>query len=128
MQISTECSFVFVIGSFQNYSLFANFTGFPVKSPVLDNNLNTFYQPYGQTNQSWFLRLNSIYQLKWILVSIRGGISFFHLLFLRFSEIVSKKLNTINNGIWGGRDTKNYLKHINMSYKKIMSINCVFFT
>nr|XP_022301032.1 uncharacterized protein LOC111109241 [Crassostrea virginica] len=62
-----------IMGVFQSNILYANFTGFPENSLALDNNLNTFYQPDGQTDQLWFLKLKLIYQMKWILVSIRGG-------------------------------------------------------
>ena len=68
--------FIF-IGVFQSNILFANFTGFPEKSLALDNNLQTFHQPDKQTEQLWFLRLKLIYKIKWILVSIRGGIVYF---------------------------------------------------
>ncbi|XP_078340491.1 uncharacterized protein LOC144627392 [Crassostrea virginica] len=61
-----------IMGVFQSNLPYANVTGFPNKSDVLDNNYFTYYQPYGQTEQLWFLRLNKIYQMKWILVSIRG--------------------------------------------------------
>ncbi|XP_078309693.1 uncharacterized protein LOC144618054 isoform X2 [Crassostrea virginica] len=62
-----------ILGVFKRNLLYANFTGFPDKSVVLDNNYFTYYQPYDHTSQLWFLRLNKIYQMKWILVSIRGG-------------------------------------------------------
>nr|XP_022296413.1 receptor-type tyrosine-protein phosphatase alpha-like isoform X2 [Crassostrea virginica] len=68
-----------IMGVSQSNLWYTNFTGFPDYSFVLDNNHVTFYQPDGQTDQSWFLRLNSIYQMKWILLSIRGGNYEFHI-------------------------------------------------
>lgn len=54
--------------------VYTNFSGFPEKSEALDNNLHTFYQSDAQRDMLWFLRLNSAYEIKWILVSIRGGL------------------------------------------------------
>ena len=77
VQINNVSFFCFIfIGVFQRNLLYANFTGFPDKSVVLDNNHFTYFQLYDQTSKQWFLRLNKIYQMKWILVSIRGGILF----------------------------------------------------
>lgn len=42
-------------------------------SKVLDNNLDTFYNSEERSNASWFVRLDSVYDVKWILISIRGG-------------------------------------------------------
>lgn len=42
-------------------------------SKVLDNNLDTFYHSKDRSNASWFVRLDSVYDVKWILISIRGG-------------------------------------------------------
>lgn len=42
-------------------------------SKVLDNNLNTFYNSDERSNASWFVRLDTVYNVKWILISIRGG-------------------------------------------------------
>lgn len=42
-------------------------------SRVLDNNLDTFYHSKDRSNASWFVRLDSVYDVKWILISIRGG-------------------------------------------------------
>lgn len=41
-------------------------------SKVLDN-LDTFYHSKDRSNASWFVRLDSVYDVKWILISIRGG-------------------------------------------------------
>lgn len=42
-------------------------------SKVLDNNLDTFYHSDERINASWFLILDSVYEVKWIPISIRGG-------------------------------------------------------
>lgn len=65
------------IGTVQmDHILYTNFTGFPAKSDALDNNVHTFYQSDPQDDLLWFLRLNSTYDMKWFLVSIRGGLIF----------------------------------------------------
>nr|XP_022301034.1 scavenger receptor class F member 2-like [Crassostrea virginica] len=62
------------MGTVQNDpKVYTNFSGFPEKSEALDNNLHTLYQSDAQRDMLWFLRLNSAYEIKWILVSIRGG-------------------------------------------------------
>lgn len=67
--------------------LYSNFTGFPKKSEALDNNLHTFYQ----SDSAWFLRLNASYEMKWILVSIRGGLVSF--IFQAMHSIFNVKRN-----------------------------------
>ena len=101
--------------------MYANFTGFPEKSLVLDNNLQTFHQPDGKTDQLWFLRLKLIYKMKWILVSIRGGIVYFiyHIKDWKSKSynIVCKKLNTICVGIWCEWDTeRGPITRLNVGY------------
>lgn len=41
-------------------------------SKVLDNNLETFYNSEERSNASWSVRLDTVYDVKWILISIRG--------------------------------------------------------
>ena len=59
--------------------LYLNFTDLPKKSEVLDNYLYTFYRSDSFKDVAWFLRLNATYEMKWILVSIRGGLDFIHI-------------------------------------------------
>ena len=62
-------------GTLQNDpKVYTNYSGFPEKSEALDNNLHTFYQQDSKRDMLWFLRLNSTYEIKRILVSIRGGL------------------------------------------------------
>lgn len=42
-------------------------------SKVVDNNLDMFYHSDERINASWFVRLDSVYDVKWIPISIRGG-------------------------------------------------------
>nr|XP_022296023.1 uncharacterized protein LOC111105862 isoform X2 [Crassostrea virginica] len=63
-----------VLGTEQNDpKLYTNFTGFPQKSEALDNDLYTVFLSDTQEDPLWFLKLNSTYEIKWILISIREG-------------------------------------------------------
>lgn len=42
-------------------------------SRVLDNNLDTFYNSEERSSALWFVRLDAVYIVKWILITIRGG-------------------------------------------------------
>eukprot|EP00105_Crassostrea_gigas_P042324 XP_019926472.1 PREDICTED: uncharacterized protein LOC105336961 [Crassostrea gigas] len=51
-----------------------NFTDFPeTVSRALDNNLETFYASHEFKNASWSMKLDSVYLMKWFLISVRGG-------------------------------------------------------
>lgn len=51
-----------------------NFTDFPEPvSKALDNNLETCYASHEIKNASWFLKMESVYLMKWFLISVRGG-------------------------------------------------------
>ncbi|XP_065936957.1 receptor-type tyrosine-protein phosphatase zeta-like isoform X1 [Magallana gigas] len=51
-----------------------NFTDFPeTVSRALDNDLETYYTSHGIKNASWFMKLDSVYLMKWFLISVRGG-------------------------------------------------------
>lgn len=40
---------------------------------VVDNNLNMFYYLDERINVLWFVRFDLVYDVKWILILIRGG-------------------------------------------------------
>lgn len=52
-------------------------------SKVLDNNLDTFYHSDERNNASWFVRPDSVYEVKWIPISIRGGNNYMTLISLK---------------------------------------------
>ena len=76
--LSSILLFLIFLGTVQNDpKLYTNFSGFPRNWEALDNNLRTFYQSNQQKDMSlWFVRLNSTQEMKWILVSIRGGLDY----------------------------------------------------
>ena len=53
--------------------LYNNFTNFPEPSKAFDKDFDTYYSSKEQSGASWFLRLDAVYRLKWILASISGG-------------------------------------------------------
>ncbi|XP_078340142.1 uncharacterized protein LOC111110653 isoform X2 [Crassostrea virginica] len=53
--------------------LYNGFTNFPEASKALDKDFDTYYSSKEQSGASWFLRLDAVYRLKWILASISGG-------------------------------------------------------
>lgn len=64
---------LFFSGLFQlDKELVQKVSNFPT-SEALDNNLNTYYHSELRSNASWFLKLNEVKVVKWILISIRGG-------------------------------------------------------
>ena len=67
-----------ILGTEQNDpKLYTNFTGFPQKSEALDNDLYTVFLSDTQEDPLWFLKLNSTYEIKWILISIREGMAYY---------------------------------------------------
>lgn len=76
--LSSILLFLIFLGTVQNDpKLYTNFSGFPRNWEALDKNLRTFYQSNQQKDMSlWFVRLNSTQEMKWILVSIRGGLDY----------------------------------------------------
>ncbi|XP_065936979.1 uncharacterized protein [Magallana gigas] len=52
--------------------LIQNVSDFPA-SKALDNDLETYYHSESNSNASWFLKLNEVKVVKWILISTRGG-------------------------------------------------------
>lgn len=53
--------------------LYNGFTNFSEASKALDKDFDTYYSSKEQSGASWFLRLDAVYRLKWILASISGG-------------------------------------------------------
>lgn len=56
--------------------LVQNVSDFPA-SKALDNDLETYYHSESNSNASWFLKLNEVKVVKWILISTRGGNNFY---------------------------------------------------
>lgn len=51
-----------------------NCTDFPeTVSRALDNDLETYFASHEIKNASWFMKLESVYLMKWFLISVRGG-------------------------------------------------------